>query len=105
MVVAGAVLVGVSSACSRTTDAEVLSYSVVDDGETLVFQVDTCNEESTEVTVVELENEIIVTSRTDRSFSCGRDDCSDPRPVALSEPLADRLVLDVDDNEILRRDP
>ena len=104
LVVAGAVLVGISSACSGTRDAEVQSYAVVNDGNTLLFQVNTCNEESTEVTVVELENAIIVTARTDRSFSCGADDCLDPRPVALNEPLGDRLVVDFDDNEIPRQD-
>jgi hypothetical protein len=104
LVVAGAVLVGISSACSGTRDAEVLSYAVADDGETLLFYVNTCNEESTEVTVVELKNAVIVTARTDRSFSCGGDDCSDPRPVDLNEPLGDRLVADFDDNEIPRRD-
>jgi hypothetical protein len=104
LVIAGAVLVGISSACSGTRDAEVQSYAVVNDGDTLLFQVNTCNEDSTEVTVVELENAIIVTARTDRSFSCGGDDCSDPRPVELNEPLGDRLVVDFNDNEIPRRD-
>jgi hypothetical protein len=104
LVVVGAVLVGISSACSGTRGAEVQSYAVVNDGDTLLFQVNTCNDESTEVTVVELENAIIVTARTDRSFSCGRDDCSDARPVELDEPLGDRLVVDSNDNEIPRRD-
>jgi hypothetical protein len=82
----------------------VQSYAVVNDGDTLLFQVNTCNEESTEVTVVELENAIIVTARTDRCFSCGGDDCSDPQPVELNGPLGDRLVVDFEDDEILRRD-
>lgn len=80
------------------------SCAAVDDGDTLLFQVNTCTEESTEVTVVELENAIIVTARTGRSFSCGGDDCSDPRPVELNGPLGDRLVVDFEDNETLRRD-
>ena len=104
LVVAGAILVGCSSACSRARNAEVQSYAVIDDGDALVFQVNTCNEESTEVTVVETPNAIIVTATTDRSFSCGGDDCSDARPVELSEPLGDRLVVDDDENEILRQD-
>jgi hypothetical protein len=45
LVIAGAVLVAISSACSGTRDAEVQSYAVADGGDTLVFQVDTCNEE------------------------------------------------------------
>ena len=105
LVVAGAVLVGLSSACSGERDAEVQSYAVVDDGNTLVFQVNTCNEDSTEVTVVETPTAVIVTATTDRSFSCGRDDCSDPRPVGLDEPLGDRVVVDDDDNALLRQDP
>jgi hypothetical protein len=104
LVVAGAVLVGLSSACSAERDAEVQSYAVVDDGNTLVFQVNTCNEDSTEVEVVETPTAIIVTATTDRSFSCGGDDCSDARPVELSEPLGDRLVVDDDETEILRQD-
>ena len=104
LVIAGAVVVAISSACSGTRDAEVQSYAVANDGDTLVFQVNTCNEESTAVTIIELENAVIVTARTDRSFSCGSDDCSDLRPVELNEPLGDRLVVDDDDNEIMRRD-
>lgn len=98
--IAGSVLVGVSSACSGTQDAAVLSYAVANGGDTLVFQLNTCNEESTQVTVIELKNAVIVTARTDRSFSCGGDDCSDTRPVNLDEPIGDRLVVDSDDNEI-----
>lgn len=63
-----------------------------------------CSEESTAVTIIELENAVIVTARTDRSFSCGSDDCSDLRPVELNEPLGDRLAVDDGGNEIMRRD-
>lgn len=67
-------------------------------------QVNTYNEESTDAAVVELENAIIVSARTHLSFSCGGHDWPDSRPVELNEPLGDWLVVDVDDNEILRRD-
>ena len=99
---AAAVLV--ASACGGSRDAEVQSYAVVNDGNTLLFQVNTCNEASTEVSIVESENAVVVTARTDPSLSCGGDNCSDQRPKDLSEPLGDRLVVDRDDNEILRSD-
>ena len=42
--------------------------------------------------MVELENAIIVTARTDRTFSCRGDDCSDPQPLELNGPLVDRWL-------------
>lgn len=106
-VVFGAILlVGVSGACSGRTDVEVQEVSVQNEGATLVFQVNTCNEDSTSVSVVESDTDIVVTASTRASFGCsGGDDCSDPRPVQLDEPLGDRQILDGDGNEIRRVDP
>jgi hypothetical protein len=106
LVIGAIVLVGVSSACSGRTDAEVQAVSVQNDGASLVFQVNTCNEDSTSVSVVESDTEIVVTASTRASFGCsGGDDCSDPRPVELDEPLGDRQILDADGNEVRRVDP
>jgi hypothetical protein len=94
------VFVGVSSACSGRTDVEVQEVSVQNEGATLVFQVNTCNEDSTSVSVVESDTEIVVTATTRAGFGCsGGDDCSDPRSVQLDEPLGDRQILDEDGNE------
>ncbi len=99
-------VVAVSGACSGRTDAEVQEVSVQDEGTTLVFQVNTCNEDRTSVSVVESDTEIVVTASTRTSFGCsGGDDCSDPRSVQLDEPLGDRQILDEDGNEIRRIDP
>lgn len=106
LVLGAIVLVGVSSACSGSTNAEVQEVSVQNDGATLVFQVNTCNEDSTSVSVVESDTKIVVTASTRASFGCsGGDDCSDPRPIELDEPLGDRQILDEDGNEIRRVDP
>lgn len=53
------VLLGVSSACSGRTDVEVQEVSVQNEGATLVFQVNTCNEDSTKVSIVESDSEIV----------------------------------------------
>lgn len=80
--------------------------SVQDEGETLVFQVNICNDDSTSVSVTETDSEIVVTASTRASFGCsGGDDCSDPRSVQLDEPVGDRQILDEDGNEIRRVDP
>ncbi len=106
LVLGAIVLVGVSSVCSGRTDAEVQEVSVQNDGVTLVFQVNTCNEDSTSVSVAESDTEIVVTASTRASFGCsGGDDCSDPRPVELDEPLGDRQILDAGGNEVRRVDP
>lgn len=106
LVLGTSLLVGVSGACSGRTDAEVQVVSVQNEGATLVFQVNTCNEDSTSVSVVESETDIVVTASTRTSFGCsGGDDCSDPRSVQLDEPLGDRQILDEDGNEIRRVDP
>lgn len=105
LVLGGIVLVGVSSACGGRTDAEVQEVSVQNEGATLVFQVNTCNEDSTSVSVVESDSEIVVTASTPASFGCsGGDDCSDPRSVQLDERLGDREIVDGDGNEIRRVD-
>lgn len=99
-------VVGVCSACSPRTDAEVQEVRVQSEGATLVFQVNTCNEESTSVSVVESDTEIVVTASTRARLGCsGGDDCSDPRSVELDEPLGDRRIIDEDGNEIRRVDP
>ena len=55
---------------------------------------------------IESDTEIIVTVGTRVGFGCsGGDDCSDPRPVQLDEPLGDRQILDADGDEIRRVDP
>ena len=106
LVLGAIMLVGVSSACSGRPDAEVQEVSVQNDGASLVFQVNTCNEDSTSVSVVESDTEIVVTASTRARFGCsGGDDCSDPRRVELGEPLGDRQILDEDGNEIRRFDP
>ena len=106
LVLGAIVIVGIPSACSGSTDVEVLEVSVQNEGATLVFQVNTCNEDSTSVSVVESDSEIIVTASTRAGFGCsGGDDCSDPRSVQLDEPLGDRQILDADGNEIRRVDP
>jgi hypothetical protein len=70
-----------------------------------VFQVNTCNEDSTSVSVVESDREIVVTASTRARFGCsGGDDCSDLRSVQLGEPLGDRRIVDEDGNEIRRVD-
>ena len=80
--------------------------SVQNEGATLVFQVNTCNEDSTSVSVVESDTEIVVTASTRDGFGCsGGDDCSDPRSVELDEPLGDHQILDKDGKEIRRVDP
>ena len=57
--------------------------SVQNEGATLVFQVNTCNEDSTSVSVVESDTEIVVTASTRDGFGCsGGDDCSDPRSLS-----------------------
>ena len=72
---------------------------------TLVFQVNTCNGDSTSVSIVESDSEIVVTASTRARFGCGGgDDCSDPRFVQLGEPLGDRQIVDEDGNEIRRVD-
>jgi hypothetical protein len=99
------VLVVGSSACSGRTDVEVQEVSVQNEGATLVFQVNTCNEDSTSVSVVESDSEIVVTASTRATLGCsGGDDCSDPRTVQLDEPLGDRQIVDEDGNEIRRVD-
>jgi hypothetical protein len=99
------VLLGVSSACSGRTDVEVQEVSVQNEGATLVFQVNTCNEDSTKVSIVESDSEIVVTASTRARFGCsGGDDCSDPRSVQLGEPLGDRQIVDEDGDEIRRVD-
>ncbi len=106
LVLGAIVIAGIPSACSGSTDVEVLEVSVQNEGATLVFQVNTCNEDSTSVSVVESDSEIIVTASTRAGFGCsGGDDCSDPRSVQLDEPLGDRQILDADGNEIRRVDP
>lgn len=105
LILAVIVLVGIPSACSGRTDVEVLEVSVQNEGETLMFEVSTCNEDSTELSVAESDNEIIVTASTRAGFSCGGDDYSDPRSVELDEPLGDRRIVDRDGNEIRRLDP
>lgn len=61
--------------------------SVQNEGATLVFQVNTRNEDRTSVSVVESDTEIVVTASTCSSLGCsGGDDCSDPRSVQLEEP-------------------
>ncbi len=106
LVLGAILLVGASSACSGRTDAEVQEVSVQNDGATLVLQVNTCNEDSTSVSVVESDRDIVVTASTRASFGCsGGDDCSDPRRVELDEPLGDRQILDEDGNEIRRVNP
>lgn len=105
LVLGGFVLLGVSSACGGRTDVEVQEVSVHDEGATLVFQVNTCNEDSTSVSIVESDSEIVVTASTRARFGCsGGDDCSDPRSVQLGEPLGDRQIVDEDGNEIRRVD-
>ena len=100
------VLVGIPSACGGRTDIEVLEVSVQNEGATLVFQVNTCNEDSTSVSVVESDSKIIVTASTRAGFGCsGGDDCSDPRSVQLDEPLGDRQIRNEDGHEIRRVDP
>ncbi len=64
------VLVGIPSACGGRTDIEVLEVSVQNEGATLVFQVNTCNEDSTSVSVVESDSKIIVTASTRAGFGC-----------------------------------
>ena len=105
LVLGGFVLLGVSSACSGRTDVEVQEVSVQNEGATLVFQVNTCNEDSTSVSIVESDSEIVVTASTRARFGCsGGDHCSDPRSVQLGEPLGDRQSVDEDGNEIRRVD-
>ncbi len=105
LVLVGAFVVGMSSACGGgRQDVEVQSYAVVNSGDALLFEVNSCNEESTDVAVIELDNAIVVTASTDRRWSCGGDDCSDSRVVQLTEPLGDRVVVDDDDNVITRQD-
>lgn len=104
-VLGGIVLLGASSACSGRTDVEVQEVSVQNEGATLVFQINTCNEDSTSVSIVESDSEIVVTASTRARFGCsGGDDCSDPRSVQLSQPLGDRQIVDEDGNEIRRVD-
>jgi hypothetical protein len=106
LVLGAIVLLGVSSACSGRTDVEVQEVSVQNEGATLVFQVNTCNDTSTSVSVVESDTDIVVTASAQAGFGCsGGDDCSDPRTVQLNEPLGDRQILDGDGNEIRRIDP
>ena len=103
----GAILLaGVSGACSGRTDVEVQEVSVQNEGATLVFQVNTCNEDSPSVSVVEFDTAIVVTASSRASFGCSAgDDCSDPRSVELDEPLGDRQILDKNGKEIRRVDP
>ena len=106
LVVGVIVLVGIPSACGGRTDVEVLEVSVQNEDATLLLQVNTCNEDSTSVSVDESDSEIVVTASTRARFGCsGRDDCSDPRSVQLDEPLGDRQIVDADGNEIRRVDP
>jgi hypothetical protein len=84
----------------------VQEVSVQNNGTTLVFQVNTCNDDSTSVSVATSDTEIVVTATTRDRFGCGGgDDCSDPRSVQLDEPLGDRQILDADGQEIRRVDP
>ena len=103
LVIAGVALVGVPSACSSRTGVEIQEVRLENEGATLVFQVNTCNEDSTELSIVESDDEIIATATTRTGYGCGaRDDCSDPRTVELDAPLGDRRVVDGDGNEIRR---
>ncbi len=106
LVLGAMMLVGVFSACSGRPDAEVQEVSVQNDGASLVLQVNTCNEDSTSVSVVESDTEIVVTASTRARFGCsGGGGCSDPRRVELDEHLDDRSILDADGNEVRRIDP
>jgi hypothetical protein len=84
---------------------EVQEVSVDDAGTTLFFGVDTCNESSTEVTVDESDELVVVSASTRSGYGCGgRDDCQDSRSYELKEPLGDRQIVDRDGHGIRRSD-
>ncbi len=87
------------SSCGRS-DRDVLAASISDNDRLLVVEVDTCNEPSTEVDVVESADDVLITANSDSSFGCGgRDDCLDVIEVTLDEPLGDRTVTDGNSGE------
>lgn len=65
--------------------------------------VNTCNESSTEVSVDESADLIVVTASTRAGYGDGpRDDCADLRTVELSEPVGDRKIVDGNGEDIRR---
>jgi len=99
------VLVGISSACSGRSDVDVLDVSVQDGGMTLDVGVDTCNESTTEVSVTESEDTIVLTAETQSGYGCGgADDCNDIRVVDLADPVGERRIVDSNGDDVRRSD-
>lgn len=105
LLVAAVIVVGIPTACSGRTDVEVQGVSIDDDGTTLAFGVNTCNESSTEVSLDVSGDVVVVTASTRSEYGCGgQDDCQDARTVELDEPIGDRRIVDSEGNEIPRSD-
>jgi hypothetical protein len=97
------VLVGIPSACSGRSDVDVLDVSVQDGGMTLDVGIGTCNESSTEVSVIESEDTIVLAADTQSGYGCGgADDCNDIRVVDLADPVGERRIVDSNGNDVRR---
>ena len=103
LLLAAVIVVGIPTACSGRTDVELQEVSIDDDGTTLVFGVNTCNESRTEVSLDASDDVVVVTASTHSGYGCGgQDDCQDARTIELDEPIGDRRIVDSDGNEIPR---